>query len=202
MSNDQKKTGRQNYDWAAIMIEYVTDPKASLRGISKKYNIPYDTVAKKSKADSWFATRKKHQSRVISKAISKAADKQANELAKEMDFLTLMKGHMDRMLSDEEQFQRQLITNPLTGDTEERVTAKFDSRALKDSMQTLKMIEEMSRSLYNIQKAEAIQRRQLEADRLQLEREKFEFEKQKAEFTKPDSTNVIRIEGFEEGWSK
>jgi hypothetical protein len=69
-------------------------------------------------------------------------------------------------------------------------------------MQTLKMIEEMTRSLYNVQKAEAIQKAQIDAARLELERERFEFEKQKAEMNRPDSNNSIRIDGLEPGWSE
>ena len=202
MPKDQKKTGRQNYDWAKIQHEYVTDPEMSLRRIAKKHGINYQTVAKRSKAEGWFATRKKHQSKVISKAISRTGDLQAKELADEASFLKLMKGHVDRMLSDNQQFQRQTYIDPLTGELKEKVTNKFDSRAVKDTMQCLKMIEEMSRSLYNIQKATEIQSHQLAADKANLERERFEFEKEKANFNKPDSSAVIRIEGYEEGWDE
>ena len=173
----------------------------TLRKVADKYGVRHHTIYTKSKAEGWFATRKEHQKKVTDKAIAKTANIQAKELSDEANFLVLMKGHMNRMLSDHDQFQRQLVTNIVTGETEERVTEKFDSKAMKDSMQTLKMIEEMTRSLYNIQKAEAIQKRQIEAERLALEREKFEWEKQKAEFSKPDSSNSIRIEGFEKGWS-
>ena len=202
MAEKPKKSGRQNYDWEAIKHDYVTDPDATLRKIADKHGIRRDTVFKKSKADNWFATRKRVQAEIGAKAIAKTANRMAAELAKEADFLALMKGHMSRMLQDDQQFQRQLITNPFTGDTEERVTEKFDSRAMKDSMQTLKLIEEMTRSLYNLQKAETIQKHQLDKERLQLEREKFEFEKQKAEAFRPTDGNAIRIEGFEKGWSE
>ena len=180
MPNDQKKkTGRQNYDWAKIQHDYVTDPDMSLRKIAEKYGINYKTVAKKSKADNWFATRKKCQSNVVSKAITKTENKMAAELSDEADFLQLMKGHMSRMLNDDLQFQRQLIMNPVTGETEEKVTEKFDSRAAKDSMQILQMMESMTRSLYNIQKAEAIQRHQIELERLELEKERLALERER-----------------------
>ena len=73
---------------------------------------------------------------------------------------------------------------------------------MKDAMQTLDLIEKMTRSLYNLQKAEAIQKSQLDAERLALEREKFEWEKQKAEMFKPTEGNAIRIEGFDKEWAK
>lgn len=203
MPKDQtKKSGRQNYDWAKIQHDYVTSPDMTLRKISEKYGINYKTVAKRSKADSWFAARKKCQSKVVSKGISKTTNQLAAELSQASDFLALMQGHMSRMLSDSNQFQRHLVTNIVTGETEEKIYGKADSRAMKDAMQTLDLIEKMTRSLYNLQKAETIQKHQLDAERLQLERERFEFEKQKSEYAKPDSTNSIRIEGFEVGWSE
>lgn len=174
-----KKSGRQNYDWNEIMIDYCSDPKATLRSISEKYNIRMDTVAKKSKADNWFATRKKYQTKVVKKALTKSVDKQANELAKEMELLGKMKDRVTDTLSDPNQFHRHIKVDAVTGDIEDKLLDKVDTRALKDTMQVLKMIEDMSRSLYNIQKAEAIQRHQIEAERLQLERERLELEKER-----------------------
>lgn len=203
MAKKPKKSGRQNkYDWNEIMMDYCSDPNATLRSICEKYGVSMDAVAKKSKADSWFATRKKTQKRIVAKAITKRVDKQANELAKEMNMLAMMQGHIDKALQDKAQFNRHVKVDPVTGDLTDVVLDKVDTRAAKDIMQTLKMIEEMSRSLYNIQKAETIQKHQLDAERMQLDRERFEFEKQKAESNKPDTSGaVIRIEGFDSDWA-
>ena len=209
MPKDPHITGGIRHDWAAIKHEYVTDPNASLRKIAKKYGVSLNTIAKKSKAEDWFATRKKTQTKIVTKGITKTANKMADELSKESDFLERMKGHMDRMLQDDMQFQRHLIETRVIDEDgsmivspEEKIFNKFDSRSMKDSMQILQMMESMTRSLYNLQKAETIQRHQIEAERLALEREKFEWEKQKAEYGRPDTTNAIRIDGFEEGWSE
>lgn len=203
MAKKPKKSGRQNkYDWNEIMMDYCSDPNATLRSICEKYGVSMDAVAKKSKADSWFATRKKTQKRIVAKAITKAANKQANELAKEMELLSKMKDAVTDTLSDPSQFHRHIKVDAVTGDIEDRVLDKVDTRAMKDTMQVLKMIEEMSRSLYNIQKAEAIQKHQIDAERMQLERERFEFEKEKAAANKPDTSGaVIRVEGFEDDWA-
>lgn len=203
MAKDPHINGGIRHDWAAIKHYYVTDPQASLRKAAKKYGVNLNTIAQKSKAEGWFATRKEHQTKTVTKAITKTGELQSRLLAEESSFLASMKGHMERMLSDDRQFQRHIITEGSeTGyGEEERIFDKFDTRAMKDAMYTLKMIEEMSRSLYNIQKAELLQKSHLDAERLKLEQEKFEFEKQKAEYSKPDSSNTIRIEGFEKGWS-
>ena len=72
---------------------------------------------------------------------------------------------------------------------------------MRDAMQVLTMIEDMTRSLYNISKAEAIRRAKLDSERAQLEREKFEFEKEKAAFHKPDKTSIT-IDGLKEEWTE
>ena len=202
MAKKPKKSGRQNYDWTTIKADYVSDPKATLRNIAKKYGISMTTVAKKSKADNWFATRQKTQADIATKVITKTANKQANELAKEMELLSKMKDAVTDTLSDPLQFHRHIEVDAVTGDIDDIVLDKVDTRAMKDTMQVLKMIEEMSRSLYNIQKAEAIQKHQIDAERMQLEKDRFEFEKEKAALNKTDSSNaVIRIEGFEDDWA-
>lgn len=190
MPKNQRKTGRQNYDWAKIQHDYVTDPQMSLRKIAEKYGINYKTVAKKSKADNWFATRKECQSRVVSKAIAKTENKMAAELSQESDFLGKMKGHFDRMISDTQQYQRHLVETKVIDDdgsmiisTEEKHFDKFDSKAMKDSMQILQMMESMTRSLYNIEKAERIQKQQLDRERFEfdkeMQRERLELEKER-----------------------
>ena len=201
MPKDQKKkTGRQNYDWGKIQHEYVTDPEMSLRRIAKKHGINYQTVAKRSKAEGWFATRKKHQSDVVSKAISQTGTKQAKELSRELGFLNTMQDRMSEMLADENQFKRHIVLDNL--ESKEVVAEKYDTHAMKDAFQMLEIMEKLSRSLLDIQRLEAMQKHEIDVQRMQLEREKFEFEKQKAEFGKTDNNYAIRIEGFEEGWDE
>jgi len=202
MPKDPHIAGGIRHDWVKIKHEYVTDPQSSLRKLAKKYGVSYGTIANKSKAEGWFATRKNSISKIVSMSISKTERKLAAELSQEADYLALMKGHVGRMLRDEQQFNRHLTTNLMTGETKEVIYEKTDAKSLKDAMQVLKMIEDMTRSLYNLQKAEVLQKQQIEAARLELEREKFEFEKQKAEFTKPDTNNVIKIDGIEKGWAE
>ena len=58
MPKDPHITGGIRHDWAAIKHEYVTNPNTSLRKVAKKYGVSYRTIAKRSKAEGWFATRK------------------------------------------------------------------------------------------------------------------------------------------------
>ena len=185
MPKDPHITGGIRHDWAAIKHYYVTDPDATLRKAAKKYGVSLNTIAKKSKAENWFATRKEHQTKVVTKAITRTENIQAAELSKDADFLQKMKGHMDRLISDDLQFQRHLVESKEISDsemhigTEEKIFEKFDTKAMKESMQVIQMMEAMTRSLYNIQKAEAIQKQQNDAARLEIERERLELEKER-----------------------
>ena len=190
MPKDPHITGGIRHDWKAIKHEYVTNPDMSLRKIAKKYGVSENSIYKKSKAEGWFATRKKHQAKVVAKAIAKTEEKQVDELAQEVDFLGKMKGHFDRMISDTQQYQRHLVETKVIDDegsmiitTEEKHFDKFDSKAMKDSMQILQMMESMTRSLHNIEKAERLQKQQLDRERFEfdkeIQRERLELEKER-----------------------
>ncbi len=210
MSNDQKKkkTGRQNYDWNRIMTEYVTESDSSLRKIAAKYGIRFTTVQNKSKADSWFAAKQEYQKKIRSKAIAKAVTKKADALAKELESVDKMSSLISKMMKDELQFNRHLVMTSSMDETgqytttEEKVFDKVDARAVKDILSSLKLIEDMKRSMMEEQRIETRQKYDLEKARLELERERFEFEKQKAELLRPDGTNIIRIDGIEKGWTE
>ena len=200
-----KKDGGQRYDWNAIKNDYVTDPGSSLKKMSEKYGVSFTTVKKHSKADDWLATKKKHQEKVRQKVADKIATRQANKLASEMMAADKLSAVVVKALNDELQFNRYLVQE---GDLEsgyvtvEKVFDKVDTRGLRDLAAVLKTLEEIKRSLYNIQKAEQLNKQYIERERLDLDKELFEFEKQKAEFMKPDVNNSIRIEGMEKGWAE
>lgn len=182
MPKDQRKTGRQNYDWAKIQHDYVTDPQMSLRRIAEKYGINYKTVAKKSKADNWFATRKKCQSKVVSKAIQKTTNKLANELSKELAAVEKISDRITAMLEDDRQFNKHFVEigeGKGVYHTELREYDKVDVKQMKDTLAALKIIEEMKRSLLGIQRIDQIQRADIERERLDVEKERLELEREK-----------------------
>lgn len=209
----KKKNGRQNYDWNAIKIEYITT-KISLTDLAIKHGIRKRTVYDKSAKEGWVADKKAHFKRVAEKAANKVATKQANQLAKEARIAERISDVLDKALEDTLQFNRHLVdTRTKMGGTEiqtteEKVYDKVDLRALKDAAQTLKLVEEMKRSLYNIQKMDEInkerrEQRKLEMDeeKLKMDQEKLEMQREQAENSKPDSNITVMIKGYEEGWS-
>ena len=197
MAEKSKKDGGQRYDWETIKIDYVTDPLSSHKKISEKYGISLVTIAKHSKAEDWLATKKKYQRDVTDRVIKKVSAKNADKLANAIMAASNIADAILRKSQDPDQFCRYIVQEGSAESygSSEYVFQKMDMKAAKEAIAALKGVDDLLRGYYNIQKADAL-------ERARLEREKFEFEKQKAEMLKPDSTNVIRIEGFEEGWSK
>ena len=196
------KGGRRNKSWEKIKADYVTDPGLSLKKVAEKYGVPLRTVAQHSKAENWFATKQEHQEQYCNELATKLHQKKADTLEQELMAALNFSDRLLKVLEDDpEQFNRHLIVTTVsdnegvTTTTDEKTFDKIDMRAMKDAVSVLKTIEELKRSILGIQTIENLQRYQLEKDR-------FEFEKQKAEILKPDSTNSIRIEGFEKGWSE
>lgn len=197
------KGGRRNKDWEKIKADYVTDPGLSLKKVAEKYGVPLRTVAEHSKADNWFATKKEHQKQYCNELASKLHQNKLDSFEQELESAQNLSDRLFKVLTeDPAQFNRHLTTNMMTGETKEEVFDKLDVKAMKDAVSILKVVEDLKRSIVGIQRIENLQKHQLDVEKMQLERERFEFEKQKAEFFKPDSNNVIRIEGFEEEWAK
>lgn len=197
MAEKSKKDGGQRYDWETIKIDYVTDPLSSHKKISEKYGVSLVSIRKHSKADDWLATKKKYQRDVTDKVIKKVSAKNADKLANAIIAASNIADAILKKSQDPNQFCRYIVQEGSAesyGSTE-HVFEKMDMRAAKEAIAALKGVDDLLRGYYNIQKADAL-------ERARLEREKFEWEKEKSEYARPDSSNVIRIEGFEEGWSK
>lgn len=209
MPEKPKKLGRQNYDWESIKMDYVTDPQSSIKKISAKYGIRQPTVANKCKADNWFATKKEYQKKLTSKALSKALSKDSDRMARLLNVTDKLTEQIEKALADPEQLYRQFVPETVSenGTTVstfvDKKSEKFDSKAAKDMLQSLKMIEELNRSLKNIQKAETLHKQNIENERLKLERERLELEKSKYNDSQTTDNDIkVVIGGYEPGWDE
>jgi uncharacterized protein YjcR len=196
----RKKDGGQRYDWDLIKIDYVTNSDSSLRKIAEKYGIRFPTIQKKAKADSWFATKQEYRKKAQTKALSKACTKKANELAGLVQASDYIEKAILKAFNDPEYFRKHIVSRNLN---EEQDTLDIlNTKAMKDMMRVIKDVEDVKRSILDIRKADAAERLEIEKARLALEQERLELEKARAEYNRPDSTNSIRIDGFEIGWSE
>lgn len=189
MATKKKKNGRQNYDWNLIKQDYVSS-NLTLKKIAEKYHIRFATVKDKSRADNWFATKKEFQSKVSQKALQKLIPIKANELAKTLACVDKMQQFVETALSDEKQFNRFIVNENapapegigVVSVCYEKEMNKFDTRAMKDMLGSLKLIEEMKRSMQNIEKADKLHRQNIENERLKIEQERLALEKERLEF--------------------
>lgn len=193
--------GRRSIDWEKLKLEYMADPKLSLRKLAVKHGVSFTTVKTKSKADNWFAAKIEHQKNVASLAASKLATIQADNLVTECLVADALAHQiLDAINADPLLFRKHFLTKNL--EEEECVCDQLNTKAMKDAISIAKMAEDMKRTILSIQRIENIQKHEIDSRRVAVEEARLEWEKQKAEYAKPDSSNSIRIEGFEEGWSE
>lgn len=132
-------------NWENIKTEYVTTD-ISQRKLAEKYGVPYSTLRDRARKGAWFKDRKKSRQKVVSKSVQKVEAKQIRIATKELTLLDKIEQHLDRAISDVDQFNRYIIQEQIGhGQTEtiEQVYSKADMRALKDAMQVLTMVEKM-----------------------------------------------------------
>ncbi|MBQ3428975.1 MAG: hypothetical protein IJH28_04295 [Mogibacterium sp.] len=197
----KQKNGRQNYDWDKIKLDYMHDQKMSLKKISEKYNIRIHTVEKRSRADSWFEDKKQYQKSLAADVTARVYTTQVDLLEQELRAVDMLSDIISRVMQDPQQFNRHIVSNA-SGETEERILSKTDTRAMLDLMKTVKLLVEVKESILGITGIEHMERMDIARARLCLDRDRLELDKQKSELLKTDNDIVIRIEGFEEEWAK
>ena len=183
------KNGRQNYDWGALKIEYVTTD-ISLRKLAAKHNIRVSTVTNKSRADNWFAEKQKYKKESTARAIAKATTKKANSLAKLMESSDKLLKHIEKAINDTEQFNKYIVTESapapegigVVSVTYEKEFSKVDTKAIRDLATSIRTLADVM----GYQKPG-------EAEKLKLEREKFEWEKQKAQAFAPQDESTYGV---------
>lgn len=180
------KDGGQSINWAKIKADYISDPNLSLKKLSQKYGIRKATIEKKSKADNWFAAKKKNLEKMSAQVCAKVSAKRADALAKEIMIADKAADVLLKAFDDAEQWNRYIVNETVSDEntsmstSNEKVFEKVDTRALKDAVQALKLIEELKRSMLNIQKIDQLNRERREERRLEMEEERLKIEQQKA----------------------
>lgn len=177
MPKDQKKNGRQNYDWNLMMMDYVSHQDLSLRKIAEKYGVRFTTVKDKAKADSWFATKQEHQKEVRTKAAAKLVTKNANELAGLVQASDYIEKAILKAFNDPEYFNKHIVSENLS---EQQATLDIlNTKAMKDMMRVIKDVEDVKRSILDIKRSDAAERLAIERERLELEKERIALERER-----------------------
>ena len=177
MAEKSKKDGGQRYDWNLIMTDYVTNADSSLRKIAEKHGVSFNTIQKRAKADSWFATKQKHQKRIRDKATTKAVTKKANELAGIVTASDCIEKAILKAIQDPDYFRKHLVSRNLN--EEEDTLDILNTKAMKDMTRVLKDVEDIKRSILDIKRSETAERLEIERERLALEKERIALERER-----------------------
>ncbi|MBQ6439901.1 MAG: hypothetical protein IJJ06_07130 [Mogibacterium sp.] len=181
------KNGRQNYDWEKIKIDYISDPSSSLKKIADKYHIRLNTVEKRSKADGWYAEKRKYQKSISAEIKERVYSAQTDALEQELRAVNLLEDILLEALKDKQQFNRYIVRT--SNGQEEKIFSKMDTHAMLNMMKAIKLMVDVKKSILGITSIEHEDRMEIMRARLQLERERLEWEKQKANYGKPDGEN-------------
>lgn len=82
--NDKRQNDKNKIDWIKLENEYVTDISdnpITLKGLSEKYNVSFNTIQDYSADNNWSDKRQKYHRNITEKTQEKLSDKTANVMA-------------------------------------------------------------------------------------------------------------------------
>ena len=196
--------GVKNYDWKAMKTEYVTG-QISQRALAEKYGISLTKLCEIARKEKWTEKKAQYEQAVVEKAIQKQVDKEANRLAKELAAADKISDVITKALLDEDQFRRWLSDDVYMDEqggkvitTTEKIHDKVDMRSLKDAAATLKMVEQLKRSIEGLLTLQ-------ERNALRLAERKMALDEKRADadVNPKNTTVVVKFEGDNaEDWSE
>lgn len=190
--------GIKQFDWAQIKMEYITG-NIGQKALAKKHGVSLCVLQKYAVKENWVEEKRKYALKVVEKAVQKEVNRQANALAKELQAADKMSDVILKALGDDKQFNRWIVTEGGDGYTitDEKVFEKVDMRSMKDAVATLKMIEQLKRSVQGLLTLQEETQRDIALRKIALEERKVEAEEA------TDTTVTIKFAGDElEEWSK
>jgi hypothetical protein len=179
-------------------MEYITG-NIGQKALAKKHGVSLCVLQKYAVKENWVEEKRKYALKVVEKAVQKEVNRQANALAKELQAADKMSDVILKALGDDKQFNRWIVTEGGDGYTitDEKVFEKVDMRSMKDAVATLKMIEQLKRSVQGLLTLQEETQRDIALRKIALEERKVEAEEA------TDTTVTIKFAGDElEDWSK
>lgn len=181
-------------DWDRIRSDYITGNE-SPRECAMKHGVNYRTLGNHLFQERWNEQRTAYRGAVADKAIDTAKNCSAYRIASELMALSHIVDALERetrkALEDGEQLHRYLVqttTRKKDGTIEtvfrDITSAKVDTRALRDLTDVAKTLEALKRSMYGLETAQEIHRKQIGTERLALERERLQMERERVELTR------------------
>lgn len=181
-------------NWDRIRSDYITGNETP-KECAHRHGVNYRTLGNHLYREKWNEQRAAYRGEVMDKAINTAKNCTAYRMASQLIGLSYVVEALERealkALEDGEQFHRYLVQSTKrnadgTTETEfkEITSAKVDTRALKDLTDIAKTLEALKRSMYGLETAQEMHRKQIETERLALERERLQMERERLELTR------------------
>lgn len=173
-------SGKQNFK--KIETEYITG-NMSLTSLAKKYDIPADTLKKRSQKGKWSSKRKEYKEKVIGKTVEKIAEGTSEKLKKEYDVACRMCEVLEEALQDDEQFYRHVDKYG-----QEDVLKTLDAKRLSAAAKALKELTEIKKFAGNLIS-------EFEERKLEIEERKIKIAESKIPGKDDESNNInVNIE--------
>lgn len=150
-------------NWEEMEAKYVTGSQ-SYKELARLYGVSVGAAEKAGREGGWVAKRAKWRQEVASRAMDLAADLAANKLSRLMEAADCAVEALCRAMADEKQLYTYLVERsekysaPIEVDgkqvmerkwTEPMVTAKLDTKALRDLVAALRELTAITRDLYD-----------------------------------------------------
>lgn len=90
--------------WDKLRLEYISSTDVSMRGLQKKYGIPFNAIKKRVDTEEWNQKRDEYATRSMQKSIDYLADHRAKECVKAFKVASLILDKIEAIVSkiDEE----------------------------------------------------------------------------------------------------
>ena len=144
------------------------------------------------KADNWYNEKKQYQKFLAAEVTGRVYSMQADLLEQELRAVNMISDVIHKTIQDPHQFNRHLVNN-VSGETEELILSKVDTRAMLDLMKTIKLLVDVKQSILGITGVEHQERMDIARARLSLDKDRLELDKQKADAFNKDEPHAIDI---------
>ena len=179
-------------DWEKIRARYITSD-ITIEQLAEEFNISESTAKKRAAKEKWKAERtkkgKKRAKKIIEKVDTRIRERTVNtinnSLESEAKALEKMLVIVHRILDDEMQFNKHMVTMKYADDmgsrqwTEEQIFSKYDIKQFNALVSSLEKLEKLHRSLGGLVSAFQKSAIEVNLERLAIERERLELQKAK-----------------------
>jgi Phage terminase small subunit len=205
--NKKRSTSNDNdnISWVEIENEYVTDIRrkpCTLEDLSKKYNIPLQTIKEYSARNNWTEKRSRHRTNVIQKTAEKTAEMISDDLsavtARHFRVSDKLISIIEQALEDENELYKyveKLRQGYGQGVFEESIVVDVND-ALNDAklvniVNSLEKLQKMQRQTLGILDAK-------DQHRVDMDLQEFELKRKELEGSTDTSTRVVIVNDTDE----